>query len=93
MISLQYCLNTVSLETTLILTVDNAQYMATKKPRLLVILDSEIKEEFRVLCEIESRSMSSQIAYMVKNFVAQSKREGKLGDRTNNKGVAKELSK
>jgi len=69
------------------LAVDNPQYMATKKPRLLVILDPDVKEEFRELCELESRSMSSQIAYMVKNFVAQSKREGKLGDRTNSKGA------
>jgi hypothetical protein len=69
------------------LAVDNSQYMATKKPRLLVILDSEIKEEFRELCELENRSMSSQIAYMVKNFVAQSKREGKLEDHTNSKGA------
>ena len=67
------------------LAVDNPQYMATKKPRLLVILDTDIKEEFRELCELENRSMSSQIAYMVKNFVAQSKREGKLSDRTNGK--------
>jgi len=66
------------------LAVDNPQYMATKKPRLLVILDPDIKEEFRELCELENRSMSSQIAYMVKNFVAQSKREGRLGDRTKN---------
>ena len=65
---------------------DTTQHMATKKPRLLVILDSEIKEEFKTLCELENRSMSSQIAYMVKNFVAQSKREGKLSDRTNTKG-------
>ncbi len=69
------------------LAVDNTQYMATKKPRLLVILDSEIKEEFKTLCELESRSMSSQIAYMVKNFVNNAKREGKLGDRTNSKGA------
>jgi hypothetical protein len=67
------------------LAVDNSQRMATKKPRLLVILDPEIKEEFKVLCENENRSMSSQIAYMVKNFVANAKREGKLGDRTNGK--------
>jgi hypothetical protein len=63
------------------LTVDNSQRMATKKPRLLVILDPEIKEEFKALCENENRSMSSQIAYMVKNFVTQSKHERKLGDR------------
>ncbi len=69
------------------LAVDNTQYMATKKPRLLVILDSEIKEEFKTLFELESRSMSSQIAYMVKNFVNNAKREGKLGDRTNSKGA------
>ena len=65
--------------------VDNAQYMATKKPRLLVILDPEIKEDFKALCELENRSMSSQIAYMVKNFVAQSKRDGKLDDRATGK--------
>lgn len=60
------------------LAVDNSQCMATKKPRLLVILDPEIKEEFKTLCENENRSMSSQIAYMVKNFVAESK---SIGDR------------
>ena len=64
---------------------DTTQAMATKKPRLLVILDQETKEDFKELCELESRSMSSQIAYLVKNFVNAAKTEGKLSDRTNKK--------
>jgi L-amino acid N-acyltransferase YncA len=69
------------------LAVQTAQNMASKKPRLLVVIDSDLKEDFEALCEIENRSMSNQAVTLIKNFVDIAKREGKLSDRTNSKGA------
>ena len=69
------------------LAVQIAPNMASKKPRLLVVIDSDLKEDFEALCEIENRSMSNQAVTLIKNFVDTAKREGKLGDRPNTKGV------
>ncbi len=69
------------------LAVQNAPHMTSKKPRLLVVIDSDLKEEFETLCEIENRSMSNQAVTLIKNFVEQAKREGKLGDRAKNSGA------
>lgn len=69
------------------LVVQNAPNMASKKPRLLVVIDPDLKEDFEALCEIENRSMSNQAVTLIKNFVENAKREGKLGDRTNSKGA------
>ena len=63
------------------LAVQTDPSMASKKPRLLVVIDSELKEEFETLCEIENRSMSNQTVTLIKNFVDAAKREGKLSDR------------
>jgi len=68
------------------LAVQIAPNMTSKKPRLLVVIDSDLKEEFETLCEIENRSMSNQAVTLIKNFVDNAKREGKLSDRTNSKG-------
>ena len=62
-----------------------APQMTSKKPRLLVVIDSDLKEDFEALCEIENRSMSNQAVTLIKNFVDTAKREGKLGDRSNTK--------
>jgi len=67
------------------LAVQNAPNMASKKPRLLVVIDPDLKEDFEALCEIENRSMSNQAVTLIKNFVEQAKRDGKLGDRTDGK--------
>ncbi|MEI6064141.1 MAG: hypothetical protein WCQ26_06085 [Pseudanabaena sp. ELA748] len=69
------------------LAVQIAPNMTSKKPRLLVVIDSDLKEEFETLCEIENRSMSNQAVTLIKNFVDNAKREGKLSDRTNSKGA------
>jgi len=69
------------------LAVQPSPNMASKKPRLLVVIDPDLKEDFEALCEIENRSMSNQTVTLIKNFVDNAKREGKLGDRT--KGKAK----
>jgi len=55
--------------------------MTSKKPRLLVVIDSELKQDFETLCELENRSMSNQTVTLIKIFVEQGKREGKLVDR------------
>ena len=68
------------------LAVQTSQNMASKKPRLLVVIDSDLKEDFEALCEIENRSMSNQAVTLIKNFVDTAKHEGKLSDRTNGKG-------
>ena len=69
------------------LVVQTAPNMASKKPRLLVVIDSDLKEDFEALCEIENRSMSNQAVTLIKNFVETAKREGKLGDHTDTKGA------
>jgi len=69
------------------LAVQTAPNMASKKPRLLVVIDSDLKEDFEALCELENRSMSNQAVTLIKTFVDTAKREGKLGDRTNSKGT------
>ena len=69
------------------LAMKPAPQMTSKKPRLLVVIDSDLKEDFEALCEIENRSMSNQAVTLIKNFVDTAKREGKLGDRTNSKGA------
>jgi len=69
------------------LAVQTAPNMASKKPRLLVVIDPDLKEDFEALCEIENRSMSNQAVTLIKNFVDAAKREGKLSDRTNGKGA------
>ena len=69
------------------LAVQTAPNMSSKKPRLLVVIDPDLKEDFEALCEIENRSMSNQTVTLIKNFVDNAKREGKLGDRTNTKGA------
>jgi len=60
------------------LAVQTASNMASKKPRLLVVIDPDLKEDFEALCEIENRSMSNQTVTLIKNFVDNAKREGKL---------------
>lgn len=67
------------------LSVQTLQSMTSKKPRLLVVIDSELKEEFETLCEIENRSMSNQAVTLIKSFVESAKREGRLSDRTKSK--------
>lgn len=67
------------------LAVQTAPNMSSKKPRLLVVIDPDLKEDFEALCEIENRSMSNQAVTLIKNFVDNAKREGKLSDRTNTK--------
>ena len=67
------------------LAVQTAPNMSSKKPRLLVVIDSDLKEDFEALCELENRSMSNQAVTLIKNFVDNAKREGKLSDRTNTK--------
>ena len=67
------------------LAMKPAPQMTSKKPRLLVVIDSDLKEDFEALCEIENRSMSNQAVTLIKNFVDTAKREGKLSDRTNTK--------
>ena len=61
--------------------------MTTSKARLTILIDAEIKEDFEKLCELENRSMSNFAETLLKNFVDNAKREGKLGDRTNSKGA------
>ena len=60
--------------------------MSTSKARLTILIDSEIKEDFEKLCELENRSMSNYAETLLKNFVDTAKRDGKLGDRRNTKG-------
>ena len=55
--------------------------MTSSKSRLVVLIDQEIKDSFEFLCELENRSMSNQSETLIKNFVEQAKREGKLVDR------------
>lgn len=64
------------------LAVQPSPNMASKKPRLLVVIDPDLKEDFEALCEIENRSMSNQTVTLIKNFVDNAKREGKLSDHT-----------
>ena len=61
--------------------------MTTSKARLTILIDAEIKEDFEKLCELENRSMSNFAETLLKNFVDNAKREGKLSDRTNSKGA------
>jgi hypothetical protein len=71
------------------LAMKPAPQMTSKKPRLLVVIDSDLKEDFEKLCELENRSMSNYAEFLLKNFVDNAKREGKLSDRTNTNGKAK----
>jgi len=61
--------------------------MTTSKARLTILIDAEIKDDFEKLCELENRTMSNYGETLIKNFVDNAKREGKLGDRTNSKGA------
>jgi len=63
------------------LAIKPSPLMTSKKPRLLVVIDSELKQDFETLCELENRSMSNQTVTLIKIFVEQGKREGKLVDR------------
>jgi len=60
------------------LAVKPSSLMTSKKPRLLVVIDSELKQDFETLCELENRSMSNQTVTLIKIFVEQAKREGKI---------------
>lgn len=55
--------------------------MPTKKPRLLVVMDNDLKDEFERLCAIENRSMSNMLATLAQQAVEAAKQQGKLGDR------------
>ncbi len=61
--------------------------MTTSKARLTILIDAEIKEDFEKLCELENRSMSNYAETLLKNFVDNAKREGKLSDRANSTGA------
>jgi hypothetical protein len=52
--------------------------LPTKKPRLLVVIDSDLKETFERLCLIENRSMSNMIVYLIQQAIDKAEREGKL---------------
>jgi Ribbon-helix-helix protein len=58
----------------------NPERMTSQKPRLLVIIDSDLKSEFERLCEIEDRSMSKMVVNLIRQAVNKAKSEGKLVD-------------
>ena len=74
-------------EVTIIVIATAHHVMTTSKARLTILIDAEIKEDFEKLCELENRSMSNFAETLLKNFVENAKREGKLGDRTKTKGA------
>lgn len=55
--------------------------MSTNKARLTILIDPDIKDSFETLCGLENRSMSNFAETLIKNFIENAKREGKLGDR------------
>jgi len=57
------------------------QPMSMNKARLTILIDQEVKDRFEALCELENRSMSNQTETLIKIFVEQAQREGKLVDR------------
>lgn len=52
--------------------------MATKKPRLLVVMDNDLKVEFETLCDLENRSMSNMLSTLAREAVEKAKSEGRL---------------
>ena len=42
--------------------------LATQKPKLSVYLDQELLEWFQGYCKTQERSISAQIAYMIKQL-------------------------
>jgi hypothetical protein len=75
------CLQTYTksiLEAIIIMIATATHTMTTSKARLTILIDAEIKEDFEKLCELENRSMSNFAETLLKNFVDNAKREGKL---------------
>lgn len=64
------------------LAVTAQSTMPSQKPRLLVIIDSDLKRDFEALCELEDRSMSNKAVNLIRQAVEQAKREGRLSDRS-----------
>lgn len=56
------------------------EILASKKPRLLVIIDQDLKDDFERLCKIENRSMSNMVNVLIQNAVKKAKKEGKFDE-------------
>ena len=61
-------------------TIRYQEILATKKPRLLVIIDQALKDDFERLCKIENRSMSNMVNVLIQDAVKKAKKEGKFDE-------------
>ena len=48
------------------------------KPRILVVIDEQLKKDFERLSKVENRSMSNMIVCLIQDAVKRGKNEGKI---------------
>ena len=65
--------------------VELLQDMADNE-RLSVLIPSDLKQDFEVLCKIERRSMSAQVVLLIELAVEEAKEKGRITPATESKG-------
>lgn len=53
--------------------------------RLSVLMPSDLKQEFEMLCKVERRSMSAQVVLLIEQAVKEAKEQGKISTATDKK--------
>jgi len=56
----------------------NKRIVPSNKPRLLVVIEGNLKTDFEKLCKVEKRSMSNMVNVLIEEAINKARKEGKI---------------